>query len=141
MNEVTKWHFQSTSKEVIWLKNILNYMHRLKSAILAIFQRGLGWPCPVSAQKCIIAFETFFLFLGADEYLERLEGKIRKCLFFYVKLFWNNSVLWLVALEELKQEESIRHFRRRHTHAWSGSWKNRILGLFPFFQANSYQTH
>ena len=25
--------------------------------------------------------------LGADEYLERLEGKIRKCLFFYVKIF------------------------------------------------------
>ena len=23
---------------------------------------------------------------GADEYLERLEGKIRKCLFFYVKI-------------------------------------------------------
>ena len=28
-----------------------------------------------------------------DEYLERLEGKIRKCLFFYVKIFWNNSVM------------------------------------------------
>ena len=25
--------------------------------------------------------------LSADEYLERLEGKIRKCLFFYVKIF------------------------------------------------------
>ena len=25
--------------------------------------------------------------LGADDYLERLEGKIRKCLFFYVKIF------------------------------------------------------
>ena len=24
-------------------------MHGLKSAILAIFQKGLGWPCPVSA--------------------------------------------------------------------------------------------
>ena len=30
--------------------------------------------------------------LGANEYLERLEYKIRKCLFFYVKIFWNNSV-------------------------------------------------
>ena len=30
--------------------------------------------------------------LGADEYLERLEGKIRKCLFFYVKIFKNNGV-------------------------------------------------
>jgi hypothetical protein len=34
-------------------------------------------------QKSIIAFEKFFL----DEYLRRLEGKIRKCLFFYVKIF------------------------------------------------------
>ena len=30
--------------------------------------------------------------LGAYEYLERQEGKIRKCLFFYVKIFKNNSV-------------------------------------------------
>ena len=30
---------------------------------------------------------------GDDEYLERLGGKIRKCLFFYVKIFLNNSVL------------------------------------------------
>ena len=30
--------------------------------------------------------------LGADEYLERLEGKIRKRLLFYVKIFKNNSV-------------------------------------------------
>ena len=30
--------------------------------------------------------------MSADEYLETLEGKIRKCLFFYVKLFQNNSV-------------------------------------------------
>jgi hypothetical protein len=25
--------------------------------------------------------------LGADRYIERLEGKIRECLFFYVKIF------------------------------------------------------
>jgi hypothetical protein len=30
--------------------------------------------------------------LGADEYIERLEGKIRECLFFYVKIFLINSV-------------------------------------------------
>ena len=27
------------------------------------------------------------LVLGADEYIEKLEGKIRECLFFYVKIF------------------------------------------------------
>jgi len=35
-------------QKVIWSKEFLNYMHRLKSAILAIFQRGLGWQCPGS---------------------------------------------------------------------------------------------
>ena len=30
--------------------------------------------------------------LGSYEYLKRLEGKIRKCLFFYAKIFWKNSV-------------------------------------------------
>jgi hypothetical protein len=48
LDKVTWWHFQSTSKEVIWSKQFLNYMHGLKSAILAIFQKGLGWPYPVS---------------------------------------------------------------------------------------------
>ena len=34
---VRPWlHFQSTSKEVIWTPIFLNYMHGLKSAILAI---------------------------------------------------------------------------------------------------------
>ena len=32
------------------------------------------------------------LVLGADEYIERLEDKIRECLLFYVKIFKNNSV-------------------------------------------------
>jgi hypothetical protein len=36
--------------------------------------------------------EFFFFFLGADECIERLEGKIRECLFFYVKTFLNNGV-------------------------------------------------
>ena len=49
LDNFTWWHFQSTSKEVIWLKIFLNYMHGLKSAILAIFHKGLGWPSPVSA--------------------------------------------------------------------------------------------
>ena len=49
LDKDTWWHFQSNSKEVIWPQIFLNYMHGLKSAILAIFQKGLGWPCPVSA--------------------------------------------------------------------------------------------
>ena len=41
LDKVTLWHFQSTSKDLIWPKRILNYMHGSKSAILAIFQRAL----------------------------------------------------------------------------------------------------
>ena len=35
-----------------------------KSVILAIFQKGPGWPCPVSTgpQKLIITFQNFSLF-------------------------------------------------------------------------------
>ena len=46
--KITKWHIDSASKEDIWPKKNSNYMQGLKSAILAIFQRGPGWPCPVS---------------------------------------------------------------------------------------------
>ena len=37
-------------------------------------------------KNTILDFEKFFVVLGANEYLERLEGKIRKCLFFYAKM-------------------------------------------------------
>ena len=56
-------------------------MHGLKSAILAIFQKGLGWQCPVSAAlKTHHSIWKILFALGADEHLERSEGKIRKCL-------------------------------------------------------------
>jgi hypothetical protein len=35
-------------------------------------------------------WKILFVF-GTDEYLERLEGKIRKYLFFHVEIYWNNS--------------------------------------------------
>ena len=49
LDKVKEWHINSTSYEVIWPKKISNFMHGSKSAILAIFQTGLGWPCTVSA--------------------------------------------------------------------------------------------
>ena len=49
LDKVKEWHFNSTSNEVIWPKKISNSMHGSKSAILAIFQTGPGWPCTVSA--------------------------------------------------------------------------------------------
>ena len=47
-DKVPKWHFFSTSNKGIWPKKNSNSMQGLKSAILAIFQNGLGWLCPVS---------------------------------------------------------------------------------------------
>ena len=41
---------------------------------------GLLW-------KFIIAFEKFFFGLNVDKYLEKLDGKIRQGLFFYVEIF------------------------------------------------------
>ena len=38
------------------------------------------------------SIQKIIFVLGADEYLERLEGKIRKRLFFYNTIFQNNSV-------------------------------------------------
>ena len=35
MNNFSKWHFHNASKEVFWPKKILNFMHGIKSAILA----------------------------------------------------------------------------------------------------------
>ena len=47
--KITKWHFHSASKEDIWPKKFSNSMQGLRSAILAIFQTGSGWPGTVSA--------------------------------------------------------------------------------------------
>ena len=74
--------------------------------------------------------------LGGYEYLERQEGKIRKCLFFYVKIFWNNSVLGLVAIRYiwfllvflLKTLLVKRHLHKR------GRWEHfpTFFSLDPF---------
>jgi hypothetical protein len=41
LDKISWWYFQSSSKEVIWPKNF--ELHAwVKSAILAIFQKGLG---------------------------------------------------------------------------------------------------
>ena len=58
-------------------------MHGSKSAILAIFQTGPGWPATVSAafKNPSVDFKNSFA-SGADDFLAILEGKIREGLFF-----------------------------------------------------------
>ena len=59
-------------------------MQGLKSAILAIFLNGPGWPCPGSAAINNPLQELKKLFvLGSYDSLERLEGKTREVQFFF----------------------------------------------------------
>ena len=49
LDKIIKWHFFSTSNEIIWPKKFLKSMHRLKSAILATLPEigqlaGLAYP-------------------------------------------------------------------------------------------------
>ena len=54
-------------------------MHGSKSAILAMFQTGPGWPCTVSAAlKNPHRMSKILFALGADEFPAMLEGKIRE---------------------------------------------------------------
>ena len=48
----------------------------------------LGRPSRIPQRNWKILFV-----LDAAEYIERLEGKVRECLFFYVKILYNNSVI------------------------------------------------
>ena len=52
------------------------------------FCQFFRWPCPVSAvrpSKSNHSIWKILFVLGADEYIERLEGKIRKCLPYFRK--------------------------------------------------------
>ena len=47
---------------------------------------GMAVPVSVALKNASQHLKNSFC-LGADEYVERLEGKLRKCLFFYAKIF------------------------------------------------------
>ena len=48
LDKVLKQHFLSPTNKELRPIFFLNFMQGLKSAILAIFQNGLRWLCPVS---------------------------------------------------------------------------------------------
>ena len=77
LDECTKGSFQSLSNEIIWPNFFSNFMHGLKSAILAIFQKSadwLDWPCPVSAALHFYSLD-FFLF---SIFIFKYETNVRK---------------------------------------------------------------
>ena len=66
--------------------------------------------------------------LSADEYLERLEGKIRMCLFFYVKI--TVCVIW-------RKKQFFQFFHRNDKTSegrWFKLWKKNIW--IPLFKAS-----
>ena len=62
----------------------LDFIQNMYQALSECFKQRIKVSKLHYFKKHIIAFEKFSLFLGAHEYLEILEGKIRECLFFYV---------------------------------------------------------
>ena len=65
-----------------------NQPNNLKSAIIAIFRKGWdGRTLLVRASKTHYSIWKIIFVLGINKYVERPEGKIRRCLFFYVKTF------------------------------------------------------
>ena len=82
---VTWWHFQSTSKEVIWPIFLFELHAWVKKGHFGNFSERTETAAP-----CIIELTTLFV-LGADKYLERLEGKIRNCSFLFNLEFRNFS--------------------------------------------------
>ena len=79
LDKITKWHFHSTSNEVIWTK-INQTLYTGKKVPFWQFFR-MGW------DDRALKNPSQELKNHADEYIERLEGKNRECLFFYVKIF------------------------------------------------------
>ena len=83
---MNKWHkglFFITSNEVIWPPKNSNLMQRLKSAILAIFEKGRdGRTLLVQPSRipCWISKNLFVL--CSYEFLVMLQGKIRNGPFF-----------------------------------------------------------
>ena len=91
-----KWHFFTCG----WNLKIFGPNHFIWSAMKVPFCDFIQ-NVPQAPSMCIsmlikwingIISKIPHFVLGLCEYLERLEGKIRKCLFFYFKIFLDNSV-------------------------------------------------
>ena len=119
MDKITKWlletrHFSPRfleQKRPQRLKDfylLFNFHAGFKSAILALFHRGLRWLCPVSTstQKGLT---------GNLQFLVRMEAKIRKCLlmpcpFTRPKMFWAGPSFLCQTKNLLTYCGSHRHF-------------------------------
>ena len=63
------------------------------------FMQGFFKECYLGKSNHSIGKITFVL--CADEYLERLEGKVRKC-FFYFKIYYSKITVWILCIFKRK---------------------------------------
>ena len=68
--------------------DVIQNVPQAPSKCLKQWKKWINWIISKTHQRIL----KILFVLGADEYLEGLEGKIRKYLFFYVEIFQNNSV-------------------------------------------------
>ena len=64
--------------------------------------------------------------MDADEYLERLEGKIRKCLFFYVLIFKKKHCVSINNERDYKGKDRV-------IHMYYPTWDSRVLQINTWF--------
>jgi hypothetical protein len=91
--EIAKWHFLTHAWPNYFFWSVLKvpssyFIQNMSQILYKCINMWINWMISKSNHNI---WKIIFV-LGSYEYLERLEGKIGKCLFFYVKIFWNNSV-------------------------------------------------
>jgi hypothetical protein len=93
LDKITKWHFHSTSNEVIWPKKIQISSMGKKVPLWQFFRMGWdGYALSGRPSRIPHRNQKIIFVLGTNGYIERLEGKIRECLFFYVK--YSKITVW-----------------------------------------------
>ena len=92
--ELPKWHFltYACNSKTFGAKSLLlkcfkraaKWLYaKIVSGSVQMLKQWINW----MFSKMHHSIWKILSVLGTNEYLERLEGKIRKCLFFYVKIF------------------------------------------------------
>ena len=112
MNIFCKWHFHNASKEVLWQKRKLIFMHGFKKAILAIFpfcQNGTFDPVPplspdqrqVERPPPLLQITSNFLVFHGLSHDITLEKKCVAQNLIYSKIWWTISCnCWVLSLVE-----------------------------------------
>ena len=101
------WHFHNASKEYFWSKKFSNFMHRFKSAILAIFQFffGLGKDFLFKYALGHCEWSLFFITLKSlTFYDDHVCGVIFLFLLFFIYFFCICKLLEKLYLLTIKEQ-------------------------------------